>query len=266
MYAKAHELGYDTTMSTPADTQLRVKNQWNITVQPVIRVEDAEGAEAKSIGKKTRAPDVTFCTTELISSIGAEGVRSRGTRVWQAQQLDAGKMQPVEVVMKDYWVDSNRIREADIRLEILKDAHTEEDRKLLRRHLLTPLYSGDVVIEEDVDSTCALRRSASLSACEGMKMVSLVRSSPTTIDHNAVMEDIPHAPWGSGAIPQGPISQARIVLIDDKSHHRIVFKEKGVTIEHLTRVSKVILAGMQALNGELWRSLPYNDRPDGSES
>ena len=49
MYAKAHELGYDTTMSTPADTQLRVKNQWNITVQPVIRVEDAEGAEAKSI-------------------------------------------------------------------------------------------------------------------------------------------------------------------------------------------------------------------------
>ena len=97
-------------------------------------------------------------------------------------------------------------------------------------------------------------------------MVPLVRSSPATIDHNAVTEDILHAPRGSGAIPRGPISQARIVLIDDKSHHRIVFKEKGVTIEHLTRVSKVILAGMQALNGELWRSLPYNDRPDGSES
>ena len=73
MYAKPHELGYDTTMRIPADVQLRVKNQWNITVQPIVRVEEAEGAEAKSIGKKTRAPDVTFRTTDLISSIGAEG-------------------------------------------------------------------------------------------------------------------------------------------------------------------------------------------------
>ena len=236
-------------MSTPADTQLRVKNQWDITVQPVVRAEDAEGAEAKSIGKKTRAPDVTFRTTDLISSIGAEGVRSRGTRVWQAQQLDAGKMQPTKVVMKDYWVHSNRIREPVVRLKMLEDAPTAKAKNILRRHLLTPLYWGDVVIDGQEDTTHALRRLSALSACKEMKMVPLIRGSTTTNNHNTVMEDILHAPRGSGAIPQGPVSETRTVLLDDKSHHRIVFKERGITIGQLTSVGEVLRAVIQALKG-----------------
>lgn len=245
MYAKAHELGYDTTMSTPADTQLRAKNQWDITVHPVVRVEEAEGAGAESIGKKTRAPDVTFRTTKLISSIGAEGVRSRGTRVWQAQQLVAGKMQPTEMVMKDYWVDSNRVREADIWLKILMDAPTARARTLLKRHLLTPLYSGDVMIDGQEDTTHALRRFSTLPACKGMKMIQLLRSSTEITDNDSIVtEDQPFASRGSGAMPQGPAA-----LPGDKSHHRIVFKERGVTIEHLTTVSQVLRAGMQALKG-----------------
>ena len=105
------------------------------------------------------------------------------------------------------------------------------------------------MIDGEVDSTRTLRRSALLSACEGMKMVPLIRSSPATIDHNTVMEDMPNAPRGSGAIPQGQVSEGRVALLDDKSHHRIVFKERGITIEHLTKVSHVLRAGMQALKG-----------------
>ena len=236
-------------MRIPADVQLRVKNQWDITVHPNVHGEGEEGAEATPGGKNTRVSDVTFRTTELISSIGAEGVRSRGTRVWQAQQLDVGKMQPTEVVMKDYWVDSNRIREADIWLKMLEDAPTAKAKNILRRHLLTPLYWGDVVINGQQDTTHALRGLSALSACNEMKMVPLIRDSTATNDHNTVMEDIAYAPRGSGAIPQGPVPESRIVLLDDKSHHRIVFKERGITIEHLTKVSEVLSAGMQALKG-----------------
>ena len=140
MYAKPHELGYDTTMSTPADAQLRVKNQWDITIHSAVHGQEEEGVDTGSVEESTRASDVTFRTTELISSIGAEAVRSRGTRVWQAQQLDAGKMQPTKVVMKDYWVDSNRMREPVVRLKMLEDAPTAKAKNILRRHLLTPLY------------------------------------------------------------------------------------------------------------------------------
>ena len=60
MYAKPHELGYDTTMRIPADVQLRVKNQWDITVHPNVHGEGEEGAEATPGGKNTRVSDVTF--------------------------------------------------------------------------------------------------------------------------------------------------------------------------------------------------------------
>ena len=237
-------------MRIPADVQLRVKNQWDITVHPNVHGEGEEGAEATPGGKNTRVSDVTLRTTELISSIGAEGVRSRGTRVWQAQQLDAGKMQPTEVVMKDYWVDSNRIREADIWLKMLEDAPTAKAKNILRRHLLTPLYWGDVVINGQEDTTHALRHFSAPSACKGMKMIQLLRSSAEIADDDSIVtEDKQFASRGSGAIPHGPVSETRTVLPDDKSHHRIVFKERGITIGQLTSVGEVLRAGIQALKG-----------------
>ncbi|KAI0086022.1 hypothetical protein BDY19DRAFT_996208 [Irpex rosettiformis] len=252
MYAKRHQLGYDTTIRPPSDVQLRVKNQWDIMVHYVD--DDEEGAGAGSKRKRTRSrtrkQEITFRTTDLISSIGAEGVRGRGTRVWQGQTLVNGQMQPDsdEMVMKEYWVDSDRMREAEIRRRILKDAATEEDRELLKRHLLTPLYSGDVVVDGKLDTTDRLRNHATISEGDGFEMIPLIRDSKQPNPDHLVMEADKKAPQGSGAILPWAVSVPRVVILDDKSHHRIIFKEKGVTIEHLTTVSQVLHAAVQALN------------------
>ncbi|KAI0086004.1 hypothetical protein BDY19DRAFT_996190 [Irpex rosettiformis] len=256
MYAKRHELGYDTTIRPPSDMQLRVKNQWDITVHYIDDEEEGAGAGAgagagcKRTHPQTRKQEVTFRTTGLISSIGAEGVRGRGTRIWQGQTLVNGQMQPDrdEMVMKEYWVDSDRMREAEIRRRILEDAVTEEDRELLNRHLLTPLYSSDVVVDGKLDTTDRLRKYATISGDDGLEMIPLIRDSRQPNPDHSVMEADEKVPQGSGAIPSWPISIPRVVVLDDKSHHRIIFKEKGVTIEHLTTVSLVLHAAMQALN------------------
>ncbi|KAI0084508.1 hypothetical protein BDY19DRAFT_1060215 [Irpex rosettiformis] len=253
MYAKAHELGYDPTIRPPPDIQLRVKNQWNITVH---YTDDGEGQViAGSNGKRscsrTREREITFRTIDLLSSIGAEAVRSRGTRVWAGQLLINGQIQPDSdnMVMKEYWVDSDRVREAEIWRRILEDAPTEKDREILKRHLLTPLYSGDVVVDGKLDTTDYLRRYAAISEVGGLEMVPLLRKPKETNYDHTVMEADDFAPQGSGAIPSGPVTASRIVVLHDKSHHRIIFKEKGTTIEHLTTVSRVLRAGIQALNG-----------------
>ncbi|KAI0086025.1 hypothetical protein BDY19DRAFT_996211 [Irpex rosettiformis] len=246
MYAKRHELGYDTTIRPPSDVQLRVRNQWDVKVH--YDEEEGAGCKRKRTRSQTCKQEITFRTTGLISSIGAKGVRGRGTRVWQGQTLVNGQMQPDsdEMVMKEYWVDSDRMREAEIWRRILEDAVTEEDRELLKRHLLTPLYSGDVVVDGKLDTTDRLRNHATISADDGFKMAPLTRDSRQTNPNYSAIE----ASQGFGAIPPWLVSPAipRIVVLDDKSHHRIIFKEKGVTIEHLTTVSLVLHAAMQALN------------------
>ncbi|KAI0086023.1 hypothetical protein BDY19DRAFT_1050220 [Irpex rosettiformis] len=253
MYAKRHKLGYDPTIRPPSDVQLRVKNQWDIKIYYVV-VDDDEGARAGSKRKRTRSQtckqEITFRTTGLISSIGAEGVHGRGTRVWRGQTLVNGQMQPDsdEMVMKEYWVDSDRMREAEIRRRILEDAVTEEDRELLKRHLLTPLYSGDVVVDERLDTTDRLRNHATISADDGFKMVPLMSDSRQPNPNYSTIEVGESASQGSRAIPPWAVSVPRVVILDDKSHHRIIFKEKGVTIEHLTTVSQVLHAAVQALN------------------
>ena len=54
-----------------------------------------------------------YRTKRMISNIGADTLRGRGTRVWEAVELD-GNDEEVEVattcVLKDSWVDVDRSR------------------------------------------------------------------------------------------------------------------------------------------------------------
>jgi Fungal protein kinase len=85
-----------------------------------------------------------FRTQKMISSIGAERLRGRGTRVFEAIEIDEnGAEKGPVVVLKDTWIDHDRPREGDI-LAQLHDEANPEDKKLVEKHFLTTVCHGDV--------------------------------------------------------------------------------------------------------------------------
>ncbi|KAI0699998.1 hypothetical protein BC835DRAFT_1329496 [Cytidiella melzeri] len=240
MYAKSHELGYDPTMKPAADKRPRYRNQWDITVHYV------EEGSAGDDGTEVKTGTATFRTIQVLSNVGAETIRSRGTRVWQARQIINGKEQPETVVIKDYWVDSDRMREATIWRNMLQDAPSDELREPLKRHLLTPLYSGDVVIGGQIDNTLSLlRRGTALP--KDLEPFATVHLAPLPTSEETVPEEHPLAPQGAGIIPPQAPPPPEMMVFHDKSHHRIVFKETAKTIENLNTVGTTLQAAGQTL-------------------
>lgn len=53
-----------------------------------------------------------FWTTKTISSYGVEPLRGRGTRVFEAIEIDVhDREKGLPVVLKDIWIDHDRTRE-----------------------------------------------------------------------------------------------------------------------------------------------------------
>lgn len=147
-YSKDHELGWDPTMEYyPAAGKM--KAYYIITV-----IGKEETGEVK---------EVRYRTVKLLSSIGAEGLRGRGTRVWKVRCWKNGKTVGTPVVLKDCWIDSDRMREGDIMTQILLDARKAKDvtldedgttpAQVLEQALLRTVIHGDVTVNGNVDRT-----------------------------------------------------------------------------------------------------------------
>ncbi|KAF9503909.1 hypothetical protein BS47DRAFT_735648 [Hydnum rufescens UP504] len=69
-----------------------------------------------------------------------------------------GKEMGDPIVLKDIWIDHGRMREGAILAQLYEDAD-EEDKKLVKKHFLTTICHGDVLIEPSVaDDTRDLMR------------------------------------------------------------------------------------------------------------
>ena len=151
-------------------------------------------------------------------------------------------------MLKDYWVEHDRLREETIRQKILDDAETDEQRDTLERHLLTPLCSGDVIIAGQRDTTHdLLRRGADVPTDT---MYPTVHKENSSTIETIPEEGRPSIPQGTGTL-RPPLERARAtVMLCDKSHHRIIFMEVANTIEKVLSVHDVLDAGSQAAKGE----------------
>lgn len=241
MFAEAHELGYDPTIR-PAKGLSRSTNQWDITVHYGDNVDTSQPVDVSKFRM------VVLRTEKLESSIGAEAMRSRGTRVWQARIIRPdGKLDDKVSVIKDYWVDHDRLREAMIRQRILDDAETEEEKATLEKHLLTPVCSGDVIIDGQRDNTCSLLRRGAEVPVGSLYPTHHVEKSSTG---GTIPEDEPYAPQGTSTIRAREERIEELILLNDKSHHRIVFAEVASTVEHVETVRGVFKVARQAITGE----------------
>ncbi len=213
-------LGFDTTIQPVNDHS----GQFDITVHS---------------NSMTR----TFRTIRTISSYGAETLRGQATRVFEAIELDKnGKPNGSHVVLKDAWIDSDRMREGDI-LAQLHAAANGEDKKLMHKHFLTTICHGDVWIKPDVvdDTANALMR--------GLKI---------TKDHDSLFQlqrnsSIQNNTPGTGSRNLRAFSPTEVpchlIRYDPKTHYRTVFKEVCVTIDTMRSLPDVMQVLTETVSG-----------------
>lgn len=186
----------------------------------------------------------TFRTKRMISSIAADTLRGRGTRVWEVTEVDdKGKEKGNGTyVLKDVWVDDDRQREGDI-LQAIRDATKAKPKpkkwlELVDQFLLTTVEYGDVRVDDEVDKT----RHWAMPEISNMVKV---KNEPK--EHARVKNHL--APVGG--ISLEPVSQQPVAQhFATKSHHRIVFKEVGKTIREVESLREAFMYIRQAVRGK----------------
>lgn len=145
------------------------------------------------------------------------------------------------VVLKDIWIDHDRTREGDI-LALLHAEADDEDKRLVEKHFLTAICHGDVWTELNVldDTENALMR--------GLK-VTTDRQFKLQRKHLVIPKHEPASgSEGLRAISrlQAPHSHLKYA---HKTHYRIVFKEKGITIDLIKSLPDVMTVLIETVNG-----------------
>jgi hypothetical protein len=137
------------------------------------------------------------------------------------------------VVLKDFWIDSDRTREGNILLS-LHEAADHEDKKLVEKHFLTTICHGDVRIERGFDDTA----NALMHGLEIPKD----NDSLFKLQRHPIMQNPKPATGSEGlrstARVQNP--NCRHQRYEHKTHYRIVFKEVGTAIDSIERLPEVM--------------------------
>ncbi|CCM03683.1 uncharacterized protein FIBRA_05827 [Fibroporia radiculosa] len=224
--ADAQDVGYDPTMKALVDTKgnslldAQDKPRFDITVHA------EDGTE------------VIFRTTRLLSFIGTAALQGRGTRVWEAKRVEHGRESGDSVVLKDCWVDSDRLREGTIMKMIRESKISEEGRRVLDEHLLTVVSHGDVRMRGNfVDHTRELMtQGKEISLKSG---TFLLRTRPVNVAQettNGTTQDNRRSETqrASGSKPGSGRSDAKrrsnTAPKGDAGHHR--HDEQGSVVEH----------------------------------
>ena len=133
-------------------------------------------------------------------------------------------------MLKDIWVDSDRTREGNI-VALLHAAANDEDNELVEKHFLTTICHGDVWTELDIldDTANALMRGLNI-----------------TPDHGSLF-GLQRRQFTQNYIPYF-VSESRL-RYRHKTHYRIVFKEKGITIDRIRSLPDVMAVLIETVRG-----------------
>lgn len=264
-------MGWDPTMICDWDSDSNVEPQYKIKVQ---------SADSPSTVKWYR-------TIKLVSAVGAEAIRGRGTRVWRVREiLEDGTLSKAVSILKDVWADSDRMFEADMIQEIKKDAETlaPSDKDALVPCLLTPAIAGPVIRSDGtIDATVDGRRrdrwykpeqprfrltqvSATPSPTPSVKVskvASQKRKSVKSTKSSRGRRSGTRA--GSKRVVGDPRDaaaqeQSSSIVYGRKIHYRIVFKEDCEVLHEITSLERVVYALTKACAGtSLMTVLNYAD-------
>ncbi|KAJ3899953.1 hypothetical protein F5879DRAFT_460447 [Lentinula edodes] len=178
----------------------------------------------------------SFKTVRILADYAADSTLSRATRVWLVEDE-----QGIQYVLKDVWLDMDRLPEHIIRAQMLADVLEKcgaDDHVTLQNHLLTPYICGKVFVNGVVDTTddmmhnqppCLSSNSVfSLKleqtknplrqSCDPASSSATLSATTKGYSHNRYPQAKPT--WQA---PQPPVLRR-------KYHYRIVFFEYGHTL------------------------------------
>ena len=183
-----------------------------------------------------------FRTIQSLSSYGAEPLRGRGTRVYEATEIDEyGNSIGSPVVLKDTWIDSDRNREGSV-LASIDAAVSGNDRQVFERNFLTRICDGDVWTNLDtLDDTATLMRGLKINP--NQTQLFEVQRMP-----NSKSDELPSRSEGILAmtIPKCLKLRPRYA---PKTHYRIVFKEKCISIQHIKSLPNIMTVLIETVDG-----------------
>ena len=234
IYAKPCELGWDETIR---------------------RIEPTPGSQ-ESIQYDIQVEGKTYRTSRIISNIGADALRGRGTRVWEVKEVSSttGEAFGSSLVLKDCWVDVTREREGvilnnireSIEVEIVEmditmtaednatgqcAGETLDERKEIYKRVLASglpevIAYGDVMVDGVPDDTHSLmRRGVSLGETTTLT-INLTDNKKTTSHRGAVGALHALAPQRDSPLKYGA-----------KVHHRTVFSKVGRSLAEVTSLA-----------------------------
>ena len=191
-----------------------------------------------------------FRTKQIISSFGAEPLRGRGTRVYEAVELDVnGNPIGSPVVLKDTWIDSDRIREGTI-LASIHAAVQGSDRILFERNFLTRICDGDVWTDfNTVDDTANLMRGLNIDPNNVPLFQVQQQATPKSDESPSGSEAL----WAMTKV-RPPRMHPRYA---PKTHYRIVFKEKCIPIQQIKSLPDIMTVLIEIVDGAFWYCTVY---------
>jgi hypothetical protein len=204
-----------------------------------------------------------YRTKRLISNIGADAVQGRGTRVWEVRKLSDRNHELEEpLVLKDAWIDDDRMSEGSILREIHnKDGVGDNLHKLLDKYFLHVEDDGQVYIRDVLDHTREVMLKGHMlpDQCGSIPVLEERRDRNKATSSLQVQGAIViHAPE-----PKKPPQYS------GKVHYRIVYKEFGKTIREVESMSEAFKYLSGVAEGEhslairyyiLTVSMPYRTR------
>ena len=146
-------------------------------------------------------------------------------------------------MIKDIWIDSDRMREGNI-VASLHAAANDEEKELVEKRFLTTICHGDVWIEPDTldDTANALMRGLNIARDHDslfklqQKPSIPTHDPPSGSDHLRVTTRV--------QVPRLNLGYA------DKIHYRVVFKEQCTTIDKMRSLPDVMTVLSETVGGE----------------
>lgn len=209
--------------------------------------------------------NVVYRTEELLSDVGANHIRGRGTRVWKVKTVFRNhRVGKIDFILKDSWVDSNRKREGKVLAEIRGSTKDEVILAQLNKILLTMSMHGDVYIDDTVDHTVSGDYRNTIIRDNNVKF-SLNHVSPNQTATGSSGEELNDNKAGKAVViridePVGdfrdpaPVEEPQEAIEPlyycSKVHYRIVFKEVCVPLHNITSLRQYVFMLLKASRGK----------------
>ncbi|KAJ3710136.1 hypothetical protein DFJ43DRAFT_1142763 [Lentinula guzmanii] len=200
-----------------------------------------------------------YKTVKTLSDYSADNPLGRATRVWKVQDAQGNTR-----VLKDLWLEHDRLEEHKIYENILQDVeksnsatpeHKEKARNAVADRLLTPLDHCRVKVSgtADDDTNLVILRGYDMNKARTVVLISPSQSNPPekqsigfSFSNDQDAEFITPASQDSGLqVPQRVVHnslQETEIPNDQRYHYRIVFEEYATTIYDERNLANILKA------------------------